>query len=124
MDDYAQNLINSGHTMEHVRRIIISGIRGYESKKRRRAAEGRELRLTLSGSRMKRHTDKLLEKSTWFKKRKNQKDDKHTRQGAKSRKEKGREQKMEEHIKYRTVHIVSAACFLKKGHFKLTLTLG
>ena len=41
------------------RRIVLNG---FETKKRRRAEGGRELRQTAGGSRMKRHKSKLLSK--------------------------------------------------------------
>ena len=68
VDDYAQKLINSGYSTEQTQRIVLNGIRGYENKKRRRKEGGRELRLTAEKSRGKRHRDKLLSKTTWFRK--------------------------------------------------------
>ena len=35
VEDYAKKLLNSGYSVEHVRRIIVNGIRGYEGRRRR-----------------------------------------------------------------------------------------
>ena len=71
-----------------------------------RAAEGRELRLTAAGSRSKRHRDKLLEKSTWFKKSRSKGEEKTTGQGADNKKGRSKEQEPREQIDYRTVLFV------------------
>ena len=49
-------------------KIIINGIKGYEGRKRKRAAQGRPLRSMAAKSKKSRIKNKLLGKSTWFKK--------------------------------------------------------
>ena len=71
VDQYAQDLLNSGFRKEQTRKILLNGIKGYEAKKKRRAAEGRSLRSTAQGSRGSRIKKKLLGKSNWYKNRKN-----------------------------------------------------
>ena len=75
-DKYAEKLHNSGYKLEHIRRIILSGIKGYASKKERCEKEGRNLRRTAEESKGARMRTKLTGKSTWFKKRRgNQQED-------------------------------------------------
>ena len=69
VDDYAQELTNSGYGIDQVRKIIINGIKGYEGRKRKRAAEGRSLRSTAAGSRGSRIRKKLTNKTSWYKSR-------------------------------------------------------
>ena len=68
IDQYAQELRNSNFSKEQTIRIICNGIKGYEGRKKKRAASGRLLRSTASGSKQTRIKTKLLGKSTWFKK--------------------------------------------------------
>ena len=35
LDEFAQKMLNSGHSVEHARRNILSGVKGYESKVRK-----------------------------------------------------------------------------------------
>ena len=67
IDDYAQELTNSGYGIDQVRKIIVNGIKGYEGRKKKRAAEGRSLRSTAEGSKMSRIRKKLTSKTLWFK---------------------------------------------------------
>ena len=48
--------------------IIMNGLKGYESKKRGRAGRDKPLRATATQSKGKRIKDKMLGKSSWFKK--------------------------------------------------------
>ena len=66
VDDYAQKLYISGSEGEQVRRIILNGIKEYEGKRRRCAANNWALHRTArksQGARQKR-------KRNWFKKKK------------------------------------------------------
>ena len=106
VDDYSQKLMNSGYSREQTAKIVVNGIKGYESKRRRRIAEGRELRTTAAGSRVKRYREKLLGKTTWFKTQ-NKKDK--MKKSTSSRGKKGenyKESTSREHIKYSTVLFV------------------
>ena len=105
VDNYSQKLINSGYPREQVRRIIINGIRGLTNKRRRRAAEGKELRQTAARSKAKRYKDKLLSKSTWFREQGSKNTaDKSKKLGAKKIKEPM--MKKETQLQYRTVLFV------------------
>ena len=46
MKGYALKLLNSGYEMEQVRKILVSGIKGYENKKLRYNKEGWKMRRT------------------------------------------------------------------------------
>ena len=70
VDDYAKKLVRSGHVRKKVEEIILAGIRGYERKVRRCAAEGRNLYRTSSESFKPRQLKKVLGAKTWFRKRK------------------------------------------------------
>ena len=43
VDSYAKKLRTSGWSVEQTRRIIVNGIKGYESKRRRCIEQGRRL---------------------------------------------------------------------------------
>ena len=103
VDDYSQKLMNSGYSREQAAKMIVNGIKGYESMRKRRIAEGRELRRTAAGSRMKRYKEKLLGKTTWFKSGKSSTDEKHTTKGKGAKKNL---KKPSNEIEYRTVLFV------------------
>ena len=67
LDNYAVKLLTSGFSLEHTRRILLSGIRGYEAKVKRREDEMAPLYRTADESGVTRAKKKLLGKSTWFK---------------------------------------------------------
>ena len=71
VDQYGAKLLNSGYNREQTQRILKNGIKGFETKRRSSQRLGRNLRSTANMSMMKRHKKKLLEKSNWYKKRKN-----------------------------------------------------
>ena len=68
VDNYAQKIFNSGYTEEQVRRIITSGIKGWRTKIERCKKEGRRVRRTAQNSLGQRIKDKLLGKTSWFRK--------------------------------------------------------
>ena len=70
-DNYAEKLKNSGYSLEQIRRILLAGIKGYGAKKLRREQPGVPLRRTAEESQGARMKNKLVGKSTWFKKTKN-----------------------------------------------------
>ena len=57
IDNYAVKILTSGYSVEQTRKIILSGLRGYEAKVRR----------TSEDSGTSRAKKKILGKSTWFK---------------------------------------------------------
>ena len=67
IDGYAEKLLTSGYPLVTVRRILISGIRGYEAKVKRREQVGIPLYRTASESGNSRNRKKVMGKSTWFK---------------------------------------------------------
>ena len=68
LDSYCQKLFNSGYRVDQVRRIVVSGIKGWRGKVNRCLAEGKKIRRTAKDSLAKRIRTKLLGKSSWFKK--------------------------------------------------------
>ena len=67
MDKYAVKLLTSGFSLEQTRRVLLSGIRGYEAKVKRREDKMAPLYRTAEESGVTRTKKKLLCKSTWFK---------------------------------------------------------
>ena len=108
VDQYSQKLRNSGYMRDQIARIITNGVKGYEGMRRRRIKEGRALKCTASKSWMKRFKNKLLEKTTWFKKKKRA-DNKGGEEPGNKRKSRNKEQKdqAQEDIEYRTVLFVN-----------------
>jgi hypothetical protein len=67
VDDYAQKLFNSGYGLAQVRRIVMSGLKGYEAKLlESRTAGGRSLHQQARESSARRQRKKLTAKSDWF----------------------------------------------------------
>ena len=66
VDQYGQKLLNSGYDLDHTRKILIAGIKGYEGKIARCGQEGRKLRRTAKDSQGARYKKRLLGKTTWF----------------------------------------------------------
>ena len=67
VDQYGRKLLSSGYDIDHCRRILVAGIKGYEGKVLRCGQEGRKLRRTAKLSQGARYKKKLLSKATWFK---------------------------------------------------------
>ena len=74
VDNYTQKLLNSGYQGEQLQRIVTNGIKGYENKLRRCRAQGAKLHDCSTDSQGARFRKKLLAKSTWFKKRRRNKE--------------------------------------------------
>ena len=69
VDSYGQKLVNSGYGVEQARRIVVSGLKGYESKLvESRKVGGRPLHLKAKESSARRYRKKLTAKSDWFRK--------------------------------------------------------
>ena len=60
IDNYAVKLQTSGYSVEQTRKIILSGLRGYEAKVRRRTDEGVPLYRTSEDSGTTRAKKKIL----------------------------------------------------------------
>ena len=69
VDSYAQKLLNSGYGVPQVRRILVSGIRGFENRKLRYKKNGWRLKRTAKESRGTRQKKRLLAKASWYKKK-------------------------------------------------------
>ena len=68
IDQYGQKLLNSGYSLDQVRKISVNGIKGHESRKIRYTKQGRPFRRTGKQSKPSRVTKKLQQKSSGFKK--------------------------------------------------------
>ena len=66
LDRFSQKLLNSGHSLETVRNILVSGIKGYQRKVTRCKAARTPLHRSSGQSAVSRRTKKLLAKSNWF----------------------------------------------------------
>ena len=63
--------MRSGNGKEQTRRILKNGIKGYEIKKMSRMKRGLSMRSSAEKSMKDRYRKKLLEKSNWYKKSRN-----------------------------------------------------
>ena len=64
LDGYAVKLLTSGYTLDVARRVILSGIRGFEAKVTRREQGGIPLYRTAEESGKSRNRKKIMGKST------------------------------------------------------------
>ena len=90
LNDACQKLINSGYEADHVRKIIVAGIKGWGIKVLRCKEEGRRLRRPAKLSEGERNRRKLVGRTTWFKsKKKGSKKDLYGKGGGSNTKPKG-----------------------------------
>ena len=68
VEKFILRLRRSGYNKDQVRNIIISGLKGYQTKKERAKLNNKMLHRSATSTKVQRHKNKLLEKSTWFKK--------------------------------------------------------
>ena len=66
IDNFGQKMVNSGHTIQEVRRILISGLKGWRSKLDRRKTTNQPVHRSARQSSDSRRFKKL----TWFKEKK------------------------------------------------------
>ena len=68
INEYTQKIINSGYSSDQVKKIILSGIKGYFGKVRRRRKDqvGKRIHRTAQESGGSRWKRKLLGKTTWY----------------------------------------------------------
>ena len=71
VEQYALKLFRSGYSREQTRKILRNGIKGYERKRRSKLARGLPFRSTGKMSSGSRYRKKLLEKTNWYRQRKN-----------------------------------------------------
>ena len=69
LDRFSQKLLNSGYSVDQIRRMVVAGIKGWSDKVTRCKEEGRRLRKTAGDSLGLRMRTKLVGKTTWFKRR-------------------------------------------------------
>ena len=67
LDKYAIKLLTSGHSLAVTRRVILNGIRGFETKIKRLEQRGIPRYRTADESGKNRSRKKIMGKSTWFK---------------------------------------------------------
>jgi hypothetical protein len=67
IDRFGQKMCNSGYGMEQTRRIIVSGLKGYEGRVRQQKDGGREIHEGAANSQNARYKKKLTGKVSWFK---------------------------------------------------------
>ena len=66
LDIFCQKMINSGHSIDTVRSILVSGVKGYDRRVARCKASGAPLHRSAAQSSGARRTKKLLAKTQWF----------------------------------------------------------
>ena len=66
LDRFSQKLLNSGHSLATVRKILISGITGHQRKVARCLVARTPLHRSAQQSAATRRTKKLLARSNWF----------------------------------------------------------
>ena len=67
LDKFSQKMTNSGHSLEVIRRSMISGVKGHIRKAARCEKEGKPFHRTAAASAGSRKTRKLTAKQSWFK---------------------------------------------------------
>ena len=75
IDEYAAKLTRSGYSRIQTTKIIVAGLRGFERALKRHREGKTKLHRSAAEGAVKRNRKKLLDKSTWFKEKKNDKDD-------------------------------------------------
>ena len=73
-DRWAQKMTNSGHSRHTVKKIIISGLKGWRSKLDRCKREGWKFNRSTKDRSTARRTKKVTGKTNWFRKPNNQED--------------------------------------------------
>ena len=70
INNFGQKMVNSGHTIQEVRRNLISGLKGWRSKLDRCKTTNQPVHMIVRQSADSRNLKKLIGKSTWFKEKK------------------------------------------------------
>ena len=66
VDEFTKQLLNSGYDWDQVRRIIVSGLTGYENMLSRARRNGSGIHRSAAEGAQARRQKKLLAKSSWF----------------------------------------------------------
>ena len=67
VDNFTTKLANSGYTRVQARRIVVSGIKGYEAIRRRAAEQGGKIHRSARSGAAARNRKKLTGKTSWYK---------------------------------------------------------
>ena len=68
LDEFAQKMVNSGHSVQQRRRNILIGVKGYESKLKKCAQNNTPINRSVAGSGASRRKTKLTGKTDCFRK--------------------------------------------------------
>ena len=103
INKYHKRLQRSGYELQQIKKIISAGLLGWERIKKIAAESGGNINRSASETFIKRNTNRLLGKSTWYRRKKNKKEDKKV--GKKVYKKK-REEKKDEKLRVKSVIMV------------------
>ena len=67
MDDFSQMMVNSGHEMSVVRKVVVNGMKCHTRKEERCNLEGKPFHRSAADSAKSRKKKKLTAKQNWFK---------------------------------------------------------
>ena len=74
LDEFAQKMVNSGHSVQQTRKNILSGVKGYESTLKKYVQNNTTINRSAEGSGSSRRKKKLTGKTDWFRKPSNPSD--------------------------------------------------
>ena len=86
VENFIVKMRKSGYNKDQIRNIVISGLKGYQTKLERSRKEGKDLHRDARSTAGLRYKKKLLSKANWFKQESKREKDK-TESGGKRRKE-------------------------------------
>ena len=67
IDQFSQELKSSGYCVKQAREIVMSGVRGWKARARKRELRGQDFYRTAQSTLQERTRRKLMEKETWYK---------------------------------------------------------
>ena len=74
VENYVTKLVVSGYSLEQIRNIIVSGLKGYQTRLERAARDGTKLHRPTRSTLAARQKKKLLSKTNWYKSKKRDED--------------------------------------------------
>ena len=66
INKFTQRMANSGYTRQQARRVIVSGLKGYETARKRAVKSGIRMHMSASAGAEGRNIRKLLAKTSWY----------------------------------------------------------
>ena len=75
INKYHKRLQRSGYELQQIKKIISAGLLGWERIKKIAAESGGNINRSASETFIKRNRNRLLGKSTWFRRKKNKKEE-------------------------------------------------